>query len=107
MFVGDEIMRELNRRFRGLDRTTDVLSFPMQEGLDSGVHPFLLGDVVISMDAASRQARRRRHSLEKEMDVLLIHGVLHLLGYDHTGSERQRREMRRRERQLLGIVAGS
>jgi len=62
--------------------------------------------VVISVDAADRQARRRRHSLEKEVDVLLIHGVLHLLGYDHAGSERRRREMRRRERRLLGIVAG-
>lgn len=106
LFVDDQSMRELNRRFRSLDRTTDVLSFPMQEGPDSGINPFLLGDVVICADAAGRQARSRKHTVEKEVDVLLIHGVLHLLGYDHVGLERRRREMRQRERELLGILSG-
>lgn len=107
MFVDDEAMRELNRRFRGLDRTTDVLSFSMQEGPDSGINPGLLGDVVVSLDTARRQAERRGISLEKEVDVLLIHGVLHLLGYDHVGSLRNRRRMRMRERELLEFVSRS
>lgn len=76
LFCGDRRMRSLNRRYRGKDRPTDVLAFPAEgEGL--------LGDVVISVPYASRQARRRGEPAAREIDRLLVHGLLHLCGYDH------------------------
>ncbi len=75
-------MRRLNRRYRRKDRTTDVLSFPSAgEDLPDGSRP--LGEIVISVPQAARQAAKEGHSLSREMRVLVIHGYLHLLGYDH------------------------
>jgi probable rRNA maturation factor len=88
-FVGDREMRRVNRRYRGRDRTTDVLSFPGEDG-----H---LGDVLISVPAARRQAAAAGHGVERELATLLLHGVLHCLGYDH---ETDRGEMARLERRL-------
>ena len=92
-WTGDRAMRELNRRFRGVDATTDVLSFP------GGASPEgrYLGDVVISVAQARRQAAEHGHAVERELRILLLHGVLHCLGYDH---ERDRGEMERLERRL-------
>ena len=95
--IGDRRMRRLNRTYRGQDRTTDVLAFP----LPAGPGPRILGDVVISVPAAARQANARGHALARELTVLLIHGVLHLLGYDHERGDREARRMARRERALL------
>ena len=80
--VGDRAMREANRRYRAKDRTTDVLSFPAGARLDpeGGRH---LGDILISVPQAARQAREAGHPLARELRVLLLHGYLHLLGYDH------------------------
>lgn len=79
----DARMKELNHRFCGKNRSTDVLSFPASdEGLPIGV-PRHLGDIVISSPTARRQASRQRHPADKEARILLIHGFLHLLGYDH------------------------
>ena len=88
LYVHDEEMRRLNAEFRGVDRTTDVLAFAMRE---SGSPPMagvpgsneMLGDVVVSLDAAVCHASRRGHSARREVAALLIHGVLHLLGHDH------------------------
>jgi len=77
-----------------------VLSFPLADEL----HPFLLGDVIISIDTALRQAQRRRHSLREELQVLLIHGVLHLLGYDHEVSQSEAIRMHRKERELRIVL---
>lgn len=95
--VGDRTMRRLNREWRGKDRTTDVLSFPAGETAlpEGGRH---LGDVVISVDRARSQARERGHPLSRELRVLLAHGYLHLLGYDH---ERDDGTMMRRQARLL------
>jgi len=108
-FVRDRAIRDLNRQFRGTDRATDVLSFPAEDertgagGAFSGVHPEFLGDIVVSTDAAVRQAKAAICSLAREVDELVIHGVLHLCGYDH---ETDRGEMNRLElklrRKLLG-----
>jgi len=96
-------MRRLNREYRGKDRATDVLAFPLAEG-GRPVHG-LLGDVVICMPVAWRQARARGHSLARETTVLLVHGLLHLAGFDHERSEAEARRMRRMERRLLAVLA--
>lgn len=97
--VGDTRMRRLNRTYRNQDRTTDVLAFAYREAR-TGVSP-LLGDVVISVPTARLQAKACNHSLDEEVLRLLIHGVLHLVGYDHERSRRQARRMQRKETELL------
>jgi probable rRNA maturation factor len=108
-FVRDRVMRELNRKYRGQDRTTDVLSFPADDersngGSSSGGDASeYLGDVAVSTDRANTQAIEAGHTFEREVDELVMHGVLHLCGYDH---EIDRGEMNRLElklrRKLLG-----
>jgi len=105
LLVSDREMRRLNCAYRGADRPTDVLSFAQQEG--GGAAPRdLLGDVVISVDTARRQAAARGASVERETDRLLIHGLLHLLGYDHERSGAEARRMQRRERALARRLEG-
>jgi len=94
-------MRTLNREYRGKNRTTDVLSFSMLEGPFAAVRPDLLGDIVISVPMAEKQARAAGHSLFREIELLLVHGLLHLLGYDHERSPAAARRMRRKEQMLL------
>ncbi|MBI4000566.1 MAG: rRNA maturation RNase YbeY [Nitrospira defluvii] len=97
--VGDGRMRRLNRTFRHRDKTTDVLAFATREG--PGPPSRLLGDVVISLPQSIRQAREHQQGLDHELVVLLIHGVLHLCGYDHERGEGEARRMVRRERAVL------
>ena len=103
LFVGDQRMRGLNRRYRGKDRTTDVLAFPMRGVPHSSSH--LLGDVVIAVPTAARQAKQGQRSLDEELTVLLVHGILHLCGYDHERSETEARRMYRRERMILRSIS--
>lgn len=103
LFVGDQRMRSLNRRYRGKDRTTDVLAFAMREAPHSSAH--VLGDVVIAVPTAVRQAKEGQQSLDEELTVLLVHGILHLCGYDHERSEKEARRMHRRERMILRSLA--
>ena len=100
--VGDREIRELNRDYRNKDRATDVLSFSLLEGEWSGFRGEMLGDVVISIETARREARKRHCALNDEVTRLLIHGVLHLLGHDHEEDDEARR-MRAEERRL-GVV---
>lgn len=81
--TGDEELQRLNRDFRGVDRPTDVLSFPGGE-TPEGRH---LGDIAISLETARRQALEGHHDLHLELQILLLHGVLHCLGYDHEGDD--------------------
>lgn len=99
--VDDEEMRQLNRRFRGRDAPTDVLSFP---GGDTEEGRYL-GDVVISIPTARHQAQSRGHSTQRELRLLLIHGVLHCLGYDHgaDAGEMDRIEAKLRRRWLTDV----
>ncbi|NJD69735.1 MAG: rRNA maturation RNase YbeY [Candidatus Methylomirabilota bacterium] len=97
VLVGDRTMARLNRYYRGKTGPTDVLSFPMREGSFASLSPDLLGDVVISTETAERQARASGRSLRDELVALLIHGILHLLGYDHQTPSEARR-MKRLER---------
>ena len=110
-FVGDRRMRRLNRQYRHKDRSTDVLAFAFREARSphrfnrSAAH---LGDVVIALPTAQRQARVAHRSLEEEIVALLIHGVLHLCGYDHERGRHEALRMHRKERQVrrrLGAIA--
>ena len=98
ILVDDREMRALNGRYRGKHRATDVLSFPMHGRCGPAAGPWLLGDVVISLDTACRQAAADGCSPIDAAERLLIHGLLHLLGYDHERSAREARRMARRER---------
>lgn len=104
LLVGDRSMRTLNRRYRGKDRTTDVLSFPLRGGRFSRVQSGLLGDIVISVPAAARQAREMGETLRSEIDRLLVHGFLHLLGFDHERGGTAARRMEARERRLREML---
>ena len=97
--VSDARIRALNRRFRGKDRATDVLSFPAEE---AGV----LGDVVIAAGVAARQAVEAGHSLQAEFRVLALHGLLHLLGYDHEHDDGRMARLERRLRVKGGLRTG-
>lgn len=87
----DSAIRELNRSYRRKDRPTDVLAFAMREGEGGHVHPEVLGDVVISLETARRQADRGGRTIALEVTVLLAHGLLHLLGFDHRTDAEERR----------------
>lgn len=106
-FVRDRAMRDLNRKFRDKDRTTDVLSFATQDAEQNGDRhlsegPEFLGDVAVSVDRALQQAVEIGHSLNRELRELVMHGVLHLCGYDHEtdGGEMNRLELRLRRKLL-------
>ena len=101
LFIGDRAMRTLNHAWRNKDRTTDVLSFPLRGGRFPHIQPDVLGDIVISVPVAARQAAEAGHSLLIELEQLLVHGLVHLLGYDHEAGLREARCMERKERQLL------
>jgi probable rRNA maturation factor len=135
LLTDDGFIRELNHAHRGKDRPTDVLAFPLDEGveegepagpipgksrknpargagarkarhrqsLDLGASDALLGDVIISLDTAARQARQRRHSLLDEVCFLLAHGLLHLIGYDHH-TDAEEREMNELTSQLVSAA---
>jgi probable rRNA maturation factor len=96
--VDNREMQELNAKFRNKDYPTDVLSFPSDAVVPTGAR--VLGDVIISVDKAHDQAKERGRTLDEEMVTLLIHGVLHLLGYDHERSAKDARIMRRLEKKL-------
>lgn len=102
--VGDDAIRTLNREYRGKDRATDVLSFPMDGENGPRGAERLLGDVVISVDTAKRQAGDYDAPLQREIYRLLIHGMLHLKGHDHEERE-ERRRMLREERRLADAIA--
>lgn len=103
--VHDDEMHRLNRDYRGKDRTTDVLAFALREGEGTSVQePGLLGDVVVSVPTAARQAAERGHALERELAELLAHGILHLLGYDHERSPAEARRMFREQCRVLGAI---
>lgn len=83
LLTNESVIQSLNRQYRNIDTSTDVLAFAMREGGGEPMNPYLLGDVVISVPTAQRQALAQNHSLDREIANLTVHGVLHLLGYDH------------------------
>lgn len=103
--VGDAAIRDLNREHRGKDKATDVLSFPADPPatIDGDAPERLLGDVVISVDTARRQAADYDAPLQREIERLLIHGLLHVVGHDHEEAG-ERRRMEREERRLADAI---
>ncbi len=98
LLIGADHIRRLNARFAGNDYATDVLSFPMMD--DEEANESMLGDVVLCPEIARAHAEKLNHSLDRELNVLLVHGILHLLGYDHQGKTDQS-EMERRLTEIL------
>lgn len=107
MLTDDSEIHQLNKKYRGVDRPTDVLSFSQQEGEFPSVVSNFLGDVVISYETATRQAKEENHSLYRELFILLSHGILHLLGYDHETSEKDRRFTEKKIKELCALHCGS
>lgn len=99
----DETIHELNQTYRGKDAPTDVLSFETDMPLVDGM-PRLLGDIVISIDTARKQARERSHPIAHEVTFLLAHGLLHLLGYDHK-NDQDEAQMNEKTRELVRLVS--
>lgn len=105
VLVDDERIHEINREYRHIDRSTDVISFAMEDNDQFYVEgmPRTLGDIFISVDHAKKQAEEYGHSLRREMCFLFTHGILHLLGYDHMTDE-QEKEMFGLQDQILGAL---
>jgi len=102
-FVSDRLMRGLNRRWRGKSGTTDVLSFPAEQDEFEKLEGLSLGDVVISAEQAARQAAAHDISFENEVAQLILHGLLHLCGYDHETDDGEMNRLELRLRRRLGI----
>ena len=102
-FVTNEEIKNINSRFRNIDKETDVLSFPMDfEFLEEGM-PFILGDIIISTEKSIEQAQEFGHSIDREILYLVCHSVFHLLGYDHI-EESDRIIMRNKEKETMKLM---
>ena len=113
VFTDDEGIRLVNREFRGIDRATDVLSFPFSEQIpgafaagdcehDPESGRLLLGDMMISLERCAAQGEEFGHGFERELRYLTVHSVLHLLGYDHMDEGKMKKQMRAREKEIMG-----
>ncbi len=104
-FVSDSKIKEINRDFRNINKSTDVLSFPLGENGVYDINPenglYMLGDVIISIDHAIMQAENFGHSLDREIAYLTVHSIFHLLGYDHIDEAEQKKVMREKEEAAL------
>jgi probable rRNA maturation factor len=106
LILSDRSIRKLNKQYFNKDNPTDVISFPMQMGNFSEINPNLLGDIVISAHRALDQAFQLEHSIAKEMDILTIHGILHLLGYNDDSDEKKE-SMFKKTYELLDKISSS
>jgi probable rRNA maturation factor len=105
--VGDRAIRVINRDYLGRDKATNVISFAMQEGEFGYLHPQMLGDVVISVDTAAREAEDAEESFLSRLYFLLMHGILHITGYDHERSgEAEAARMEAKEREIFALLKG-
>ncbi len=105
VLVDDPQIAALNSEFLDRQGPTNVIAFPMREGPFTGLNPDLLGDVVISADTTQREAAAAGLGLEERLDQLLVHGILHLCGYDHEHDPAEARRMNKKSRQLLKAIA--
>jgi len=105
LLTDDKTIHSLNQQWRQKNKPTDVLSFSQVEG-EGPFGGVALGDLVISVDTAARQAKTARHSLNEEIKKLMVHGMLHLLGHDHVRGGAQARRMKKEEERLLQLLKG-
>ena len=103
-FTDNEKIRELNAQYRSIDRATDVLSFPLFDEDFEDEEELALGDVVLSLEKAQEQAKEYGHSFEREVAFLVVHSVLHLLGYDHETSDEDEKEMFFRQEEIMKLL---
>jgi probable rRNA maturation factor len=104
-FTDDENIKELNKQYLNRNRATNVLSFSLQEGEYSNINPQMLGDVVISVETAQRDAVKGNLTVEQELDFLLIHGILHLTGYNHENTtEKEAKRMELKEKEIFNQI---
>ena len=106
LLVDDTRVRELNRKHLGRNRPTNVLAFSMREGEFLTLHPHLLGDLVISVETAKRQSNRFGLNEMEMVILLMVHGILHLVGYEHEGTKKGAREMTLKQKELFHIITG-
>ena len=97
IIVDNKRIHEINKKYRNIDRETDVISFALEDNLDIELPVRMLGDIYISIDKAREQANTYEHSLERELSFLAVHGLLHLLGYDHMNKEDEKIMFERQE----------
>lgn len=103
--VDDKTIQQMNYQYLERDKPTNVLSFSLQEGKFSNINPQILGDIVISVDTARQEASLRNFTFEQEIDFLIIHGLLHLLGYNHEKTTKEEtRKMQRKEKKLFDFL---
>jgi probable rRNA maturation factor len=104
LIVDDPQIAQLNQQYLNREGPTNVIAFAMREGEFSDLSPHLLGDVVISMDTVAREAQVAAMSMERRFNELLVHGILHLLGYDHETSKEDARVMEDKSRELMALI---
>ena len=105
-FVDDKTIQQLNKQYLNRDKPTNVLSFSLQEGEFGNVNPHILGDIVISVDTAQADAAQSTLTLEQEIDFLIIHGLLHLLGYNHENTTKEEtKKMQVKEKDLFALLS--
>jgi len=106
-FVDDEKIKQLNKQYLGKDKATNVLSFSLLEGEYGNINPQILGDIIVSVETAQRDALYGKFTIDQEIDFLIIHGILHLLGYNHENTtEKETKKMRQKEKDLFNAING-
>jgi len=106
LIVDDPQIEQLNRTYLGREGPTNVIAFPMREGSYADINPQLLGDVVISIDTAAKEAGAMGIAVETRIHELLVHGILHLFGYDHEDNEQETRRMEEKSAQIMNLIDG-
>ena len=106
-FVDDENIKQLNKQYLGRDKATNVISFSLREGEYGNINPQILGDIIISVETAQRDAIKENLTFSQELEFLIIHGILHLLGYNHENtSKKETNKMRQKEKDLFTAIYG-
>ncbi len=104
MITDDKEMTGYNEKYLGRKGPTNVIAFPMREGEFSGITPYLLGDVLISADTALKESKEAGISFDERINELIIHGILHLFGYDHENSEEEAEKMDKKTKELMMLL---
>jgi metalloprotein, YbeY/UPF0054 family len=106
-FVDDENIKQLNKQYLGRDKATNVISFSLQEGEYSDINPQIMGDIIVSVETAQRDAIKGNLTVTQELEFLIIHGILHLLGYNHENTiKKETNKMRQKEKELFNAING-